>query len=69
MQIKTLFVQDLVLKKIIDVRKILTDINPADIGTKYFAYDRHVYLKQRLYRAKRIQELFDDEGKGRNHAW
>ena len=62
LEIKTLFLQQLVKQKRLTVGKIDTHRNKADVGTKHFDVQRLNYLKRRLGRAKNLAELFDNEG-------
>ena len=61
-EIRHLYVQSMVKEKKLEVVKESTLTNKADVGTKHFDAARLAYLRRRLGRAHRIDELFDQEG-------
>lgn len=61
-EIRHLFIQNLVKEKKALVVKESTETNKADIGTKHFDAARLQYLRRRVGRAFEIGEIFDAEG-------
>ena len=62
LEIRTLFLQQMVQKKKLVVNKIDTSKNKADVGTKHFDSERLEFLRKLLGRAKHLSELFDENG-------
>ena len=62
MDIKLLFVQDMLKQGKFELGTVGTAVNTADIGTKHFARERFDYLKKKVYRAESVSDLFDGDG-------
>ena len=60
LQIRELFVQQLVQQRRVIVQKISSLENIADVGTKHLDRHRLAYLARKLGRAVELQDLFDN---------